>query len=456
MTESPLSGRVTSGPIRSTMFWLALPVLGEQMLNSFIGMFDTWLAGQISAPATSAIGLAAYVAWLGEMLIMLVATGATAVVSRLEGQKDHTGANHIASQAISLAVIAGVLIALLIYLAAAFFARTQAMTGETYAITVHYLKVEAISLLPFSVTLVGCAALRGTGNMRTPLLIFTIVNIVNVIVSPVLVTGAGPFPQLGVNGIVAGTLTARILGGVLTWVILARGRAGLTLQLADLPIERASAMRLLKIGMPAAVDGAVMWAGHFIFLSIVARLASGPLGDAYYAANIVAVRVESLTYLPAFAWGAAAATMIGQSLGAGDRQRARRVGHQGVLQCGFLSVCVSAFFFLCARHIYQFMNADPLVAVVGTAPFRVVGALQPLMTVAIIYIHAMRGAGDTRMPMCITILGMVFRLPVAYYFGYVLNGGLMGVWIGMFGDMFIRAALASIRYARGRWLHTEV
>lgn len=443
---------VTTGPVRTTLLILALPILGEQILNTFVGLFDTWLAGRISSSATSAVGLAAYVSWLASMIVMLIGTGTTALVSRHEGGGDHAGANRYTNQSIALAAILGILLFALMYTLAPFLASYLRMTGRTYDIAVQYLRLEAVGHMFMCLTIVGSAALRGVGNMRTPMFIFAIINSVNVIASCTFVYGMG----LGVKGIVAGTVTARVVGAIVILAVLWRGRAGLILRWDELRIAWERTRRILRIGVPAAADGAIMWAGHFAFLAVISRVGAGHLGEACFAAHIIAVRVEALTYLPAMAWGAATATMIGQALGAGDPSRAKRVGHEAVLQCGVLSVVIAVLFYFGAAFIYQHMSLDPLVRAAGVAPFQVLALLQPLLVISIIYIHALRGAGDTRVPLMITLIGVLIRIPTGYYFGIVLAGGLMGAWMGMFGDMIWRAIGASARYMSARWLTTKV
>lgn len=448
---------ITTGAIRRVLLLLALPVLTEQMLNAFVSIFDTFLAGRISASATNAIGLAAYVTWLASMLFALVGTGTTALVARMSGAGDRRQASHIANQSVFLAVIIGLGTAALLFVLAPWFATMQAMTGETRVIAIQYLRFSAVGEAVTSLTLVGGAALRGAGDMRTPMLIQGLINVVNVIASPCFVYGIGPFPALGVVGIVSGTIVAQVLGAILMTAILFRGRAGIRLKPADMKPTASSVWRILRIGGPAAADGAIMWSGHFLFLMVIARLASGAVGEAFYAAHIVAVRVEAFTYLPAVAWGTAAATMIGQALGAGDRARAVRSGHEAVLQCGLLSSTVAAFFYLGAETIFAVMHVDPLVHNAGVAPFRVLALLQPILGLSIVYIHAMRGAGDTRFPLLITIIGIiVVRLPIGFTFGILLSGGLMGAWMGMCADMTWRGTAAWLRYRSAKWADTAV
>ncbi len=439
------------------MLWLALPVLTEQLLNTFVGLFDTYLAGRISPAATSAIGLASYVDWLGGMLFMLVATGTTALVSRYTGGGDQPQANRFANESLTLAALLGSGVAITMFALAPLLARYCHMTGDAFGMTVEYLRIDALGYIVSGITFVGCAALRGVGNMRTPMLIFGVINVANVIASMTFVYGFGPCPALGVQGIVLGTITARVVGALLTTAVFVGGRSGLHLRRHELLPSRRNAYRILRIGLPAGVDGAVMWSGHFLFLALIARLASDPLGQAYFAAHIVAVRVEAFSYLPAVAWSAATATMIGQALGAGLPQRARRVGHEGVIQSVTLNLAVAIFFFFGAKTVFEVMSADALVREVGVGPFRYLALMQPFMVASIVYVGGLRGAGDTRFPLLISLVGTVLlRVPVGYVFGIMLNGGLLGAWVGMFADNLWRAAAAYARFVRGRWLHAKV
>ncbi len=455
--SQPPAAPITTGPLGRTLFVLALPVLAEQILNTFVGIFDTFLAGRISPAATSAVGLAAYVFWLAELLVMLVGTGTTAIVARLIGGRRPDEARRITNQSLSLAAALGVGLALFLYAMAPSFATAQEMTGEAYEVTVDYLRTGVVGIPLLSLALVGCAALRGTGDMRTPMWIFVGVNLTNILASPAFMYGWGPLPVYGVRGIVLGTVASHLCGGIGLITLLARGRSGLRLHRREHVPDPAAIRRILHVGAPAALDAGVLWLGHFVFISIIARLAPGAIGQAYYAASIIGVRVEALTYLPAVAWGAASATMIGQALGAGLVDRARKVGHAAVAQCGLLAVVMTLLFYFGAETVFDVMTEDPMVRAAGVIPLRCLAVLQVFLVVAIIYVHSLRGAGDTRIPALITVLStFMIRLPAAWYFGIHLQGGLLGAWIGMFGDILCRSMLATIRYTSGRWVHTAV
>ena len=450
-------GHLLEGNLRRTVLLLALPVLCEQGLSFLVGFYDTWLSGRISAEATAAVGLAAYVGWLASMLFGLVATGTTALVARHWGAGEIGLANRVTNRSIALAGLAGLGVYGLVYLLAPVMAGLLEMQGETARIVVHYLRIDGIGHVVTGMTLAAAAAMRGAGNMRTPMFVLGFVSVLNVVVSSVLVFGVGSLPGWGIDGIVVGTLVARVGGGLLMLLVLVRGVGGLRLVPGELQVRGETGRRILRIGGPAALDGLLTWTGQFLFLMIIARLESGGRSSSTFAAHIIGVRVEGITYLPAVAWGAAAATLVGQSLGAGRRERAWKAGHAAARQCGILAVVIGLVFLVTAPELFTLMHSEPEVAEIGTRPFRVIAFFQLPLALSIVYVAALRGAGETRFPLVVNLLGVyAVRLPVAGLAGLVYGGGLMAAWIGMGADVTFRTGLLLVKYCKGAWVHTRV
>ncbi len=466
-TEAPLadshapavSNALLTGSVGSALMWLALPVLGEQFLQLLVGLVDTYLAGTVSNNATTAIGLATTVVWLANLLFSFVGVGATALVSRHAGMGDSRRANHFSNQAISLALMMGLFECVLIYALAPVLPRFLSWGPEPTALATQYLRIDCWGYLIYSLTLIGAACLRGVGDMRTPLYIVGVVNACNILTSAALRFGFGPIHPMGVPGIALGTLVSRVLGGSITLVLLLRGRSGLQMLARDLHYHWDSVARLLRVGVPAGIDGTLRWGGQFIFLKIISSLGTGEQQSAIIAAHVVGIRVEALSYLPAFAWAIAAATLVGQNLGAANPRRAARSGHLAAAQGAGLCFLMGAIFFIFAPQIYWLFNSHEYVrvAVIGVPALRCLAFFEVPQALSIIYSNALRGAGDTRWPMLFTIIGMlIVRLPLAYVGGIVLHGGLIGAWCGMFADMLCRGILNTIRFTRGRWQHVQV
>ena len=451
----PPESRLLQGPLRSTVFFLALPVLCEQFLAFCVGFYDTWLSGRIDAEATSAIGVASYVGWLASMLFGLIGTGTTALVARHWGAGDYSEANRTLNCSLILSVIAG----LITYFGLTAIARPVTillgMEGSTQTQVVEYLRWDAVGLMFSCFTLVASAALRGSGDMRTPMLILGGVNFLNMFCSSLFVYGWGPLRAFGLKGIVWGTVLARISGGLMMFVVLLRSRNRpnkLSFEPSLFRISPEIAPRILKVGVPAAMDGLLMWCGHFLFLMIIARLGSEGFQSSLFAAHIICAEIEAITYLSAVAWGCAAATIVGQSLGAQEPTRAEQSGTEAAMQGSFLGLLISIVFFFGASEIYSLMHHHPHVVSTGASAFKVVAWFQIPLMVGIIYIHALRGSGDTKSPLYVTLVGIFcFRLPLAYLFGIQLEGGLLGAWIGMCTDMFLRGLLAGTIFYRGKW-----
>lgn len=447
---------ILTGDLRSTLLWLAWPVLLEQFLSFCVGLYDTYLAGHLpdgnTDVATSAVGIGAYVSWLATLLFSFVSAGTTALVARARGRGDLAEAVRVTNRSYAVGFLVGLSFAVVVIPLAGVIARFILPEDAAARIAARYLRLDSIGLIFSSLGYMGAAALRGSGNMRAPMLIFAVVAAMNVLASTLLVFGMGPVPGLGIDGIVLGTVVARVTGGTLMTLVLARGVSGLRLRVTELRVFDDTVRRILSIGIPAALDGLAMWAGHYVFLKIIGRF-----GETAFAAHIVGIRVEALTYLPAVAWAAAAATIIGQSLGAGLRDRARRAGHEAVRQCGLLGIAITLAFWFGAEAIYRQMNTSAAVVAVGAPAFRLLALFQLPLIAGIVYVGALRGAGDTRIPMWITLLTTLgVRLPAAWLCGVTLGGGLYGAWIGMCLDMLLRGVLVAARFWRGGWERTHI
>jgi putative MATE family efflux protein len=264
--------RTGAGALRGHVLSLALPALGEQLLNFCVSLFDTWLAGQVSTAAhetgvyTTTVGIASYIGWLATLIFSLVGTGTTALVARAHGSGEVEQANRFACRSVTLAGFLGIVIFLLLSTLAPVYADMQSLSGESYRVAVGFLRTDAWGQLAFGFCLIGSAALRGMGDMRTPMLVLGAVNLLNIVLASALVFGIGPIAPWGIDGIVAGTVTARVCGGLLMLAVLARGVSGLRLRREYMLPHGDDIRRILKIGAPAALDGVLMWMGQWLFL----------------------------------------------------------------------------------------------------------------------------------------------------------------------------------------------
>jgi MATE family multidrug resistance protein len=450
--------------LRREMFVLALPVLGEQLLTFCIGFFDVYLSGRLGKTETAAIGLSAYVSWLASMIFSLIGTGTTAIVAREWGAGRFDEARRITGRSLTMVPFIGLVVFCLLQLLAAGFPRLLNMEGEQERIATEFLRIDACGQFFAGWTMIAAAAFRGSGDMVSPLRVLLATNLINILVSTACTWGLlwpGSslvlIPALGVKGIVTGTTAAHICGAVLMTRLLFSCRSRLHVSRGDFGLHRATIERVLRIGGPAALGGLCTFVGHFSFLMVIARLSSKGFDGATFSAHVVGVRIEALSYLPVEAFGIAAATLIGQALGAHQIERARQVGHEALRQCLWYAGLMTILFFLFAPRIYAWMHSDPAVAAAGVPAFRLMALYQVPNAILIVYVNALRGAGDTRFPLFCSLVGNVLvRVSIGYLCGVHWQLGLFGAWIGMGADNLLRSALVSWRYLGGRWTQTRV
>jgi putative MATE family efflux protein len=314
---------------------------------------------------------------------------------------------------------------------------------------------------------VGVACLRGAGDMVTGLVVMTIVNALNVAVSWSLVLGLGPMPELGWDGLAIGTTTGYVAGGLLVVGLLIRGRRRLKIRLRWLRPDKDLIRRLLWIGLPGGADMISLIACQFWFVAVI-----NGLGDLAAAAHGVAIRIESLAFLPGVAFQVAATTLVGQYLGARDYYKASHSVWMALAVGGSLMTGAGVLFLFSAPQLAGlFVGPDQSEVARQAAPLlRIVSVAVPALALTMILSGALRGAGDTRWPLVFTMVGfLVVRIPAAYWLAFdhvaipgtsvVLRGwglGVAGAWYAMAVDLAVRAVLVVFRFRHGGWKRIEV
>ena len=406
--------------------------------------------------ATGAVGTGGYLSWFVTLGFSLIGTGAAALVARSFGGRDLKTAQRALNQAFVLAILLGAGMSGVVYFSAPHLAGFLTQTEIARRLMTLYMRIDCLGFTLYSVVLVCAGAIRAAGDTRTPMRILILVNVINAAISAALVFGVFTQP-MGVAGIAIGTVIARSLGGLLLTVVLLRGLRGLQLRPRLLRPDVATIRRILRVGVPAAGEATVMWVSHIAFVKVVLHTASGESASVNYAAHMIAVRMTAITYLPAAAWMTAAATMVGQYLGAKRPEYSARAAHLAAIQGAALTTAVGAAFFLLAEPIYWMMSRDAAVWRVGAPAFRLTAFIQPFLCMGIIYLGALRGAGDTRWTMLSSVIGgILIRVPVAYLGGVVLGGGLIGAWCGMWADNFVKFVLGWGRTLHGGWRRLRV
>jgi putative MATE family efflux protein len=411
---------------------------------------DTMLVGHLGTAELAAVSLTTQWVYMAITLFTTISTGATALIARSVGAKDLGTANRALRQALALALGIGLLASVLALALATPAVKLMGADADTLAHGVLFLRITALSFVLQSIMWVGNACLRGAGDTRTAMVVMGIVNVINILVAWVAINGPFGLPKLGVAGSALGATVARGIGGLLVLGVLLRGRAGLKLSFRGLAPDREIIRRLLNVGLPTGIERLIMRFGMMAFLRAISSI-----GTVAVAAHAVALRAESLSFMPGFGFGVAGTTLVGQGLGARDPDRAERSGYLTFRLAMWLMIVMGVVFVVLPRPLIALFTSDPAVINTAVVPLRVVGFVQPFMAAGMVFPGNLRGAGDTRYPMLVTSASVwAIRVPLAYLLGPTL--GLTGAWLGMAIDNTVRGTLFYLRFRGGRWKQAKV
>ncbi len=498
-------GRLRTGKLANLSMWgaifvLSWPIMVESLLNSLVGLTDTYLSAQLSASATDAIGGASYIMWFVGLIAMALGIGATAIVSRAIGAGRTGVANGATGQTMLLSFFGGLVAAGMVLGLANPLARLLSLSPAGYEAFVVYMRIVALGTPAMTMMGAAIACARGAGDSLRPLQAVVIVNIVNAMLSFLLagvdlkvthiVDGAAVSRVIlenplglnwGIAGIAWGTVVGEYVGLAVVLWMLSTGVSGVRLKRRWLRPHRATLGRLVRVGIPSFLETLGMWAGNFLVIIIVGWLAmSGAAGvtadgGGLMGAHIVAIRIESFSYLPGFAMGTAAATLVGQYLGAGSPRLARRA----VARCtvitagamGLLGLCLCVF----SVTITGLVTSQPAHLEVVPKLLFITGLVQVPFGVGIILRSALRGAGDAKAVMYITwVCTYAVRLPLVYLLSGVdvpvpaaLGGGVIAhpifeqgslplLWAAMCIEIVVRGAAFGWRFLHGGWMRVRV
>jgi MATE family multidrug resistance protein len=457
--ESPA---VKSGwELRKMVFWLALPAVGEQVLNTFVGLTDQYLVGNLDlnvaaalgydrATAIAAVGLSGLVIWIVTTLFMAVATGATTVVARRIGEGRPDSANLALQQAMLISLVVGFVGTGIAFIGEPML-RMLGAAPEVVQAGASYLRIVSWASIPTALTFAGTAALRGAGDTRSPLWIMLVVNGINIIFSWLLVNGNSGFPALGVEGSAIGTAVARTVGGFLTFGLLMSGVMKLRLP-TKWAINPTVMQRITKIGLPSAGEQFVFQGAVLIMSGLIAQI-----GTAAYAAHSVTINIESVSFLPGFGFAVAATALVGQALGAKDPELARRATNESFLQGGIMMSVLGVIMALFPEPLIAIIAPDPEVIHHATNTLRLAGLAQPFLAMSFIFIGALRGAGDATWPLGMRVVTTwIIRVPLMFLLLAITDWGLTAIWVAMVTDFVVQAFLALRRFQEGKWQRIKV
>jgi MATE family multidrug resistance protein len=417
---------VKAPALRRRVFALAWPVIAENFLETLLGIVDTWLVAQLAISVLALAGVGAAVQVMQFLLAALAALsiGASVLVAQAVGARDFSRASNLARQSLMWSLIVSVPLATVGFLLAAPIIGLFGMDPAAAEIGVSYMQVTMGTVIVLIGLFIGGGVLRGAGNSRTPLVVTTIANLINIPLTWALIFGHLGLPALGAVGSAWATFIARAVALAVLLVVLWRGRNGIRIggRGAWRP-NFAIARGVLSIGVPAALEQ-ILASGAFFVLTVVV----GQLGTAMLAANRIAINALSLAFLPGFGFAIAATALVGQSVGARkieDGAAATRIAAEWALiwMTGF-----GAILFLFAPQVLRLFTDDVAVVSAGVDALRVMAFSMPPLAILFVAAGGLRGTGNTRIPLVIFGGGLWAITGAAALTVRTIGGGLIAVW----------------------------
>ncbi|MGE5587836.1 MAG: MATE family efflux transporter [Clostridia bacterium] len=443
--------------IRRRVIQLSLPVFAEVVLQTLTQVVDMAMVGRLGASAIAAVGLSMQPLFLGQGVFMGLSVGTTALVARFTGAGDRRMAARTNHQSFLVSMVLALVMCVGAYMYARDIVSLMGAEPDVIALGTSYLRYLIPGFAALLATMTVGGALRGAGDTTTPMKINVLVNLVNVIGNYMLIFGHLGCPALGVDGAAIATTASRIVGGALfVWAAWRRGSPIAPQgrqRLADhLKIDTALVGRVLRVGVPAILERLVISSGMLVYIREVAGL-----GTVVYAAHNVANNAESLSFMPGLAFATAATALVGQGLGAGKPDAAERSTKEA-LKLGLAVMGAMAVVFLTVpQYLMMIYTSDPEIIRLGSIALRVISFAQIPMGAAFIYSGALRGAGDTRSVLYVTVFAVwVVRLSATYLLVTVGGLGLFGAWLAMVADWLVRGGYVWHRFRAGGWKPLQV
>ena len=442
----------TSGNLNRTILLLAIPMVLEMVLESLFAVVDVFWVGRLGADAVATVGITETLLALVFAIGLGVALSTTAMVARRIGEKDPEDAAISAVQAIVL----GLLISFVLGLAGGIAApRLLALMGASPAII-------AVGSGYARVALGGCGAIimlflnnaifRGAGDASIAMRLLWVSNIINLVLDPCLIFGVGPFPHLGVTGAATATLIGRSIGVLVQFWLLLRGTERIHILGRHLRLNFVVLWRLLRVSLSGMLQFAISNASWIGLVRIVSLF-----GGSAVAGYTVAIRIVIFFILPAWGLSNAAATLVGQNLGAGRPERAEQaVWRTGLYNLIFLGT-LGIFFIVFATPIVRLFVQGPAVVPIAAMALRIFSCGNMGYAYVMVILQAFNGAGDTVTPTIVNFFGFwVLEIPLAWFLAVPMHLGAEGAFLAFVIAQFAIAGAGVVLFRRGRWKRTRI
>jgi len=442
----------TAGSLNRAIFLLAVPMVLEMVLESLFAVVDVFWVAHLGADAVAVIGLTESMLSLVFAVAMGLSLSTTAMVARRIGEKDPADAAVAAVQAIMLGIAVSLAIGIPCFILGPRLLRVMGGSAEIVALGGNYTRIALGGSGVVLMLFLNNAIFRGAGDAAIAMRLLWVSNIINLALDPCFIFGLGPFPRLGVTGAAVATLTGRSIGMVYQFYRLLRGTERIRILRQQIRLNMSVLWRLARVSATGVLQFAI---AHTSWIGLVRIIST--FGDTALAGYTIAIRVVIFVLLPSWGLSNAAATLVGQNLGAKQPERAEKsVWRTGIYNMLFLGI-IGILFVLFAEPVIRGFTADPEVIRQGATCLRIISYGNIGYAYLMVTLQAFNGAGDTVTPTIVYFFGFwLMEIPLAY--GLAIPAGLRanGVYISIVIAEGSIAVASIILFKRGRWKQQQI
>jgi len=442
----------TSGSIRRAIFMLSVPMVLEMMMESVFFLVDAYFVSSLGADAIATVGLTESVLTLVYAIAIGLSMGVTAIVARRTGEKDIAGASQTAIQSILLGIGVAIVISIIGIIFPKEILGLMGAEPELIANGYGYTQVLLGGNVTIMLLFLINAVFRGAGDASVAMRVLIFSNVLNIILDPMFIFGFGPIPAFGVQGAAIATTIGRGSAVIFQLLILFYGWSKIKVAFKDVVFRAGIMMNLIKVSL-GGIGQFIIGTSSWVFLMRI----MAEFGSEVLAGYTIAIRVLMFTLMPSWGMSNAAATLVGQNLGAQKPERAEQsVWKTGKYNALFMLV-VSLFYLFFAEAIIKIFSDEAQVIEYGALSLRVIAAGYVFYAYGMVVIQSFNGAGDTKTPTIINFFCFwVFQLPFAYLAALVFKWGAMGVFLAItFAEVLI-AVIGIIWFKKGKWKAVKV